>query len=132
MTATAKPGERKSRGRVEGSNPGLVVARVRADAPGDDNERSNGEYVVLGNRGSAELDLSGWRVTDEAGHTYVVPGGITLAPGARLTLYNSREADGNAELYWGATGAIRNNDGDTVTVRADGSRAVVQKSYCGD
>ena len=89
---------------LEGSNPGLVVARLRADAPGDDNERPNGEYVVLGNRGSAELDLSGWRVTDEAGHTYVVSDGITLAPGARLTLYNSREADGNAELYWGANG----------------------------
>jgi len=120
-----------STGRESGSPgaSGLAIARIEADAPGDDNENPNGEYVVVENRGTEPLDLGGFQVTDEAGHTYVVPAGVRLAPGARLILYSGRGVDSESELYWGSSGAIWNNAGDTVTVY-DGSGAVVaERSY---
>ncbi|PSP73535.1 nuclease [Halobacteriales archaeon QS_3_64_16] len=36
---------------TEEPNSGLAITRIQADAPGDDNERPNGEYVVIENRG---------------------------------------------------------------------------------
>jgi micrococcal nuclease len=114
-----------------GGGSELAIARVQADASGDDNERPNGEYVVFENRGTGTLDLSGWRVTDEAGHTYVMSDGVALTPGARLTLYSGRGTDWGSELYWGSTGAIWNNGGDTVTVRREGGAVATRWSYRG-
>jgi micrococcal nuclease len=112
-----------------GSETGLAVAEIVADAPGNDNENLDGEYVVFENRGEAPLDLSGWTVRDEAGHEYVVPEGTTVAPGGRLTLYTGSGTDGDGQLYWGRSGAVWNNGGDTVTVTDEEGRTVVRESY---
>jgi micrococcal nuclease len=107
----------------------LAVVEVVADAPGNDNENLDGEYVVFENRGEVTLDLSGWTVRDEAGHEYVVPEGTTVATGGRLTLYTGSGTDGDGELYWGRSGAVWNNGGDTVTVTDEEGRTVVRESY---
>ncbi|PSP73536.1 hypothetical protein BRC86_08950 [Halobacteriales archaeon QS_3_64_16] len=79
--------------------------------------------------GVEAIDLSGWQITDEAGHTYLPPDGTTLAPGARLTLYSGRGEDRGTELYWGSTGSIWNNGGDTVTIRTESGSVAVRRSY---
>ena len=114
--------------RTEEPNSGLTIARIQADVPGDDNERPNGEYVVE-NRGVEAIDLSGRQVTDEAEHTYLLPEGTTLAPGARPTLYSGRGEDRGTELYWGSAGAIRNDGGDTVTIRTESGSVAVRRTY---
>ncbi len=108
---------------------GLVVADIHADAAGDDNENPNGEYVVFENAGSDALDLSGWRVRDEAGHTYVFPEGFVLEPGDRVTLHSGDGADDGTALYWHSDGAIWNNGGDTVTVATDAGDRVLSRTY---
>ncbi|WP_276273078.1 lamin tail domain-containing protein [Haloarcula litorea] len=110
------------------SESGLVVSEVHADAAGNDNENLNGEYVVLANRGEASLDLSGWTVSDAADHRYTFEN-ATLAPGERLTLYTGSGTDTETERYWGASGAIWNNGGDTVTVRDADGDVVAERSY---
>lgn len=107
---------------------GLVVAEVHADAAGDDRDNLADEYVVFENQGDGPLDLSGWRVVDEAGHGYTFPGNTTLGPGDRLTLYTGSGSDAEGERYWGASGPVWNNDGDTVWVLRDG-RVVAERSY---
>ncbi|PSQ11962.1 endonuclease [Halobacteriales archaeon QS_5_70_15] len=120
-TATATPATGRSDGR-------LRVVEIAADAPGNDNENLDGEHVVLENAAEESLDLSGWTVTDEAGHTYTF-GDVTLDPGERVTLYTGSGSDNATSVYWGRSSAVWNNGGDTVTVRDAGGDVVAERSY---
>jgi len=104
------------------------VAQIHEDASDNDHENENGEYVVFENVGGTSLDLSGWRVEDDAGHTYQFPSGFTLGPGETVTLYTGSGTDSASELYWGSDAAVWNNDGDTIyVVRPDGTTALVRE-----
>jgi len=116
-------------GSTAESDGGLELARVNADAAGDDGENLNDEYVVFENAGSDALDLSGWTVADEADKRYVIPDGVTLAPGETLTLYTGSGADTDRELYWGAGSPVWNNAGDTVFVTTATGERVLAESY---
>ena len=118
-TATAVPGSTDGR---------IRVAEIRADAPGDDNENLNGEYVVLENVGEEPLDLSGWTVSDEAGHEYEF-GERTLDPGERVALRTGSGTDDSTSVYWGRSSAVWNNGGDTVTVRDSDGDVAAERSY---
>jgi micrococcal nuclease len=120
-TVTSTPETGSSDGR-------LRIVAINADAEGDDNENLNDEYVVLENTGTESLDLSGWTVTDEAGHRYTF-GEFTLGPGDRVTLHTGRGSDTATSVYWGRSGAVWNNGGDTVTVRDAEGNAVAERSY---
>ena len=111
------------------SNGTLAVATINADAAGNDGDNLNDEYVVFENVGTEPLDLSGWTVEDEVGKRYVVPDGVTVAPGETLTLRSGSGTDTGGTLYWGAGSPIWNNGGDTVFVtNATGDR-VLTESY---
>ena len=107
----------------------LALVAVHADAEGDDRENLTDEYLTFENAGEETLDLSGWTVTDEAGKRYTFPDGTTLAPGERVTLHTGSGEDTDTDLYWGASGPVWNNDGDTVTVRAADGTVVLEESY---
>ncbi|MBX0324115.1 lamin tail domain-containing protein [Halomicroarcula sp. F13] len=110
------------------SESGLAVTEIHADAEGDDNENLNDEYVVLANRGDAPLTLTGWTVADEAGHVYTFRN-YTLGPGETVTLHTGRGTDTRTDRYWGRTGAVWNNGGDTVVVRDADGRLVLEREY---
>lgn len=123
--------EPTTRVATDGGTDGLAVARIHPDADGNDHENLNDEYVVLKNAGDGTLDLSGWTVSDDGGHTYRVPSGVTLASRETLTLYTGSGADSGSELYWGSDGAVWNNGGDTVVVRNASGDVVVRAEYSG-
>ncbi|WP_435178718.1 lamin tail domain-containing protein [Halorussus sp. AFM4] len=127
-TAVADGGTQAGTG---GPTAPLDLAAVHADAAGDETENLNDEYVVLRNAGDRPLDLSGWTVTDEAGHEYRFPAGATLGPGETLTLRTGSGRDGGGEYYWGAGAPVWNNAGDTVFVRTDEGRLVLEAEYDG-
>ncbi|RLM67065.1 MBL fold metallo-hydrolase [Halorubrum sp. Atlit-8R] len=107
----------------------LAVAAVNADAEGADGENLNDEYVVFENTGEEPIDLSGWNVADEAGHSYEFPEGFALDAGATVTLRTGSGADTETDLYWGAGSPVWNNAGDTVILSdAEGDR-VLEVSY---
>ncbi|WP_373689827.1 lamin tail domain-containing protein [Halocatena marina] len=108
---------------------GLSIAQINADAAGNDNDNLNDEYVVFENTGSSTLDLSGWTVSDEAGHTYTFPSGASLAAGETVTLHTGSGSDTTSDRYWGASGAIWNNGGDTVSVNDDSGTLVTSETY---
>lgn len=109
----------------------LVVEGVNYDAPGNDNDNLNEEYVTFRNAGDEPLDVSGWTVSDEADHTYRFPEGTVLDPGDRVTLHTGSGPDTDADRYWGQGRAVWNNGGDVVTVR-NASGAVVLRYTYGD
>ena len=84
------------------------------------------EYIVLENAGTAQVELSGWTVQDEAGHTYTFPD-YTLGAGERVTLHTGSGTDTASDLYWGAGAPVWNNAGDTIIVEtADGTRLLAE------
>ncbi|MEZ3166296.1 lamin tail domain-containing protein [Halorubrum ejinorense] len=110
-------------------NATLAVAEINADAEGDDRENLNDEYIVFENTGDDPLDVSGWTVADDAGHTYTIPDGVTIGSEATLTLRTGSGTNTETELYWGSGSPIWNNNGDTVIVTTDDGERVVEEQY---
>jgi len=125
-SATESPTD--SSGSDDGAGA-LSVATVHADAAGDEYDNLDDEYVVFENTGDAALDLSGWTVSDEADHTYTFPEGVTLDPGAQVTLRTGSGTDSDTDLYWGADAPVWNNGGDTVVVRDGDGETVLEEEY---
>jgi micrococcal nuclease len=102
----------------------MAIVVVQHDAPGDDNQNLNGEWVTLRNDNSGPVDLSGWVLKDEsASHRYTFPTGFVLLSGEAVTIYSGCGQDTPKNRYWCNQGsAIWNNDGDTAyLVDAEGN-----------
>ncbi|EMA43476.1 competence-like protein [Halococcus morrhuae DSM 1307] len=102
---------------------------VHADADGDDRETLNDEYLVFENTGSTPLDISGWVVTDEGSHEYMVPSGTTIGADETITLHTGTGDDAANDLYWDSGSPVWNNDGDTITVTDQQGNEVLNKAY---
>ncbi len=105
---------------------GPLAVSFHEDPAGNDNENLTGEYVVLRNTNGA-LNLTGWTLSDAAGHSYTFPR-TTLAANESLRVVTGSGRDGPGVRYWNRTGAVWNNGGDTLTLRADG-RLVLEARY---
>ena len=108
----------------------LAFVVVHPDAAGDDNKNLNDEYVVLENRGSAPVDLTGWVVRDtSSSHRYTFRS-LVLAPGARVTLRSGCGTETATERFWCASGsAIWNNSGDTAYLLDPSGNIVAQRGW---
>ncbi len=123
-TATATP-----MSTPEDTGGDLSITEIHEEAAGDEYDNLNDEYVVFENSGGEPLDLSGWTVADAADHTYTFPSEFTLDPGAEVTLHTGSGQDTETDLYWGSGSPIWNNGGDTVIVRNEAGKLVIQEEY---
>lgn len=85
--------------------------------------------MVFENTGADTLDLSGWTVSDAAGHTYTFPNSASLAAGGTVTLHTGSGSNSTSDRYWSASSAIWNNGCDTVTVTDSAGTTVTSKAY---
>ena len=108
-----------------GSEGSLAFDEIVYDPEGD---FVDDEYVRFVNDGDASLDLDGYEVSDTAGNSYTF-GGVTVDPGATITLYTGSGTDTDDTVYWGRGAAVWNNGGDTVFVDDPDGNTVVQYSY---
>jgi hypothetical protein len=109
---------------VEAPNQTGDVRIVAIFANPADDPAIGHEYVDLNNVDVIAIQLAGWRLSDAAGTTYTFPT-FKLPPGATVRLHVARGVDTATDLYWGRTGSVWNNDGDTAYLY-DGSGALVQ------
>lgn len=117
-------------GTATGDDSGtLAVKTVHADAEGDDRANLNDEYVIFENTGNQPLDLSGWTIADEAGHTYTVPEGVVLNADATVALHSGNGSDTATKLYRDASGPVWNNGGDTIIVTNADGEEVLRETY---
>lgn len=93
----------------------LRIDEVEPDAPGNDAENLNGEWVRIVNDGAIEIELLGWMLQDESSsHRYEFPA-ATIDPQGTITIRSGCGEDSDTELHWCVSGsAVWNNDGDTV------------------
>ena len=111
------------------TEPPLEVAEINYDAAGNDNENLDDEYVVLRNTGTEPLNVSGWAIADDGGHTYTFPDGAVVDPDTEVTLRTGSGTDTATTYYWGESGAVWNNGGDVVTVRNATGSTVIRVAY---
>ena len=120
---------------------GMVIEiEINADAPGDDSENLNGEWVRFTSVADKPIDLEDWEVADEsASHRYSF-GEFVLDPGRSVVLYtgcgddglhdNGSGDKGASELFWcDGKGAVWNNAGDTVFLRDPSGNLVAVFAY---
>ncbi|WP_276300181.1 lamin tail domain-containing protein [Halorussus lipolyticus] len=108
----------------------VTIERFHPDPVGDDYANMNEEFVVLQNRQSSSVDLSDWRIRDEAGNDYDVPAGFDLNSGEVVTLHTGTGSDTATHLYWGRTDyTVWNNGGDTGYLYDEHGDYVNSKSY---
>ena len=107
-----------------------VSLEVNYDAPGNDLENLNGEFVKITNTGELDVWMEDWIIKDQARHTYKF-GTILLKPGETLTLYTGAGSDDaiKKELYWYSEEPIWNNDGDTAFLFDSNGYVVTETSF---
>ncbi len=106
----------------------IYLIELHYDAAGNDNDNLNDEYLILGNKGDAPIDMTEWTITDEANHRYTFPLFI-LDPEEMVLLYSGLGQNTEESLYWGNQGAIWNNDGDTLYLRNAGGELIFYYEY---
>jgi hypothetical protein len=107
----------------------LEIVSVNYDAPGNDNNNLNEEYVTF--RVLVSGSLQGYAVEDAANHRYNFFSRV-FSSGAVFKLHTGVGADTQTDLYWGQSGsAIWNNDGDTVKVIDPHGQVVLSHTYEG-
>jgi len=109
--------------------PQVKIYKVNYNAPGNDRYNLNGEYVVIKNYGDA-VNLKGWKLRDEYGHTYVFPS-VVIPSGGTITIYTGSGIDTQTELYWRRDWPVWNNDGDTAYLYDSSGRLVDSYSWRG-
>jgi hypothetical protein len=120
----ATSADKGKQGPADAAN-GLELVEIRERAHGD----LDAEYVRFVNAGDRRLDLSGWRVRNEAGRTYRFPAGTTLDPDESVTVHSGRGKDTTQDLYWGATDSIWDARRDTVVVESETGERVLREPY---
>lgn len=106
----------------------IYISAVNFDAPGNDHQNLNGEWVKITNKGSGPVDMVGWRLSDEGTkHVYTFPS-FTLSPGSTVTVFTGSGMNTATELYMGFGKAVWNNDGDTATLKDARGNIVDQRS----
>jgi len=116
------------------SGADLSIVVVEYDAPGDDSQNLNQEWVEIRNDGAGPVDLTGWEIKDEsAGNRYRFPADFTLAPDETVTVRSGCGDDFGTELFWCSVGAaIWNNDGDTAFLADPNGNIHTVESYQGE
>jgi len=97
------------------------VARITAidyDPPGRD---IRGEYILIRNVGSSDLDLRGASVRDAAParpHSYTFKQSLSSVPlGGFVRLWTKTGIDTVTDVYWNLAAPVWNNRGDTAVLR---------------
>ena len=104
-----------------------ISLSVFADAPGNDHQNTNGEYVTLSNSGAAATEIGSWSLCDAASHCFTFPNGASIPANGRVRLYTGSRRR-TATFYMGSGRAVWNNDQDTATLRNGGS-VIAQDIY---
>jgi hypothetical protein len=117
----------------------IEISTVNYNAPRNDNDNPNGEWVKIRNTGTQDVNMSGWRLYDDAykygtapDHIFIFPSGFILKAGQSVTVYTGQGINTDSALYFGRApgeyAAIWNNDGDCAYLVDD--QGTLVDMYC--
>lgn len=98
-----------------GDSSCLKIVNINADAPGNDNENKNGEWIEIKNICSQAISMARWLLKDSsAGNKYEF-GNFTLDGAKSAIIYSGCGVDAPGKLFWRCPEgkyAVWNNTGD--------------------
>ena len=117
------------RGLWAGSSVTLKIRHIEANAPGDDRQNPNGEWVEIVNTGDSPVEMRGYTLSDAANKVYTFAN-FTARPGVPFRLYSGQGQDSPEALYWGFKGeSVWNNDTDSAFLRDQTGALIDALSY---
>jgi len=108
-----------------GDSP-VRIASVQYDAPGDDRENLNGEYVVI--EAVEGTDLAGWTLEERGGARYHFSP-LAIGGGETLTIHTGVGIPGGDDLYWNQTSPVLGNSADSVVLKDPDGKTVSSWSW---
>ncbi|GGP32416.1 hypothetical protein GCM10018980_68450 [Streptomyces capoamus] len=112
-------------------HPVVYISDVQYDSPGRDdrsNRSLNAEWVELTNDSRRSVNLDGWTLSDEDGHTYTFHH-YRLNGGATVRVHTGVGRDTWSDLYQDRRAYVWDNDSDTATLRNHRDRFVDEVSW---
>jgi len=109
-----------------GNAKSVVISATRFNAPGDDRQNVNGEWVQLTNHGDDMVLIAGWTLSDNSHSTLYTFPAIILVPGETITVFSGVGTLNDTALYMGKTEPVWGNDGD-IAILKDGRGSVINQ-----
>jgi competence protein ComEC len=109
-----------------GNASSVYISATQFDAPGDDRENLNGEWVTVTNRGNEAVLIAGWTLSDKTvPDSYTFPA-VLLLPSTSVTVFSGSGTMNDTALYMGRASPLWGNSGDSAILR-DGSGTIIDK-----
>jgi len=106
-----------------------VAVTVFADAPGNDHENLNGEYVVIRSQAPSSLMIGGWRLCDVSSRCFRFPAGAWIEPGERVVVYTGYGTSDGVSFFMNNDRAVWNNDGDEASLFDAAGNPILRHVY---
>ncbi|MGW5658439.1 lamin tail domain-containing protein [Streptomyces humi] len=109
----------------------VVISEVQYDSPGRDDRTNwslNKEWVDVTNTSRRAVNLDGWTLSDEAGHTYTFDR-FRLDGRSTVRVHTGIGRDRATDVYQDRRNYVWNNDSDTATLRNDHDRFIDAVSW---
>lgn len=106
----------------------ISISATQFDAPGDDRQNLNGEWIQITNSGQNSVGMTGWMIFDDSGRQIYEFPSFTLNSGASVKVYTGKGSNSATELYMERGSPIWNNNGDTAILKDASGRVISQRS----
>ncbi|MGW1673401.1 lamin tail domain-containing protein [Streptomyces sp. NPDC002324] len=109
----------------------VKISDVQYDSPGYDdrsNRSLNREWVEITNNARRSVNLDGWTLEDEDGHTYTFED-YRLDGRTTVRIHTGRGRDTDTDLYQDSRRYVWDNRSDTATLRNDHGRYIDSDSW---
>lgn len=92
----------------------ITAANFVATSP--EKENLDDEWVEVTNKGTSDMNMAGWTLTDAQNHTYTFSD-FVLAAGAKVVVRTGEGDDSAENLFWNRSTSIWNNGGDLAVLK---------------
>ncbi|HET6581462.1 MAG TPA: lamin tail domain-containing protein [Methanoregula sp.] len=106
----------------------IYISAIQFDAPGDDRQNLNNEWVRLTNRGEGLVLLSGWKLSDRTGSDPFVFPAYILMPGSSVTVYSGKGTMNDTSLFMGLEAPLWSNTNDQAILKDGNGHIIDQRS----
>ena len=114
-----------------GNATSVVISATQFNAPGDDRQNVNGEWIQLTNRGDGTVLIAGWTLSDNSHSTLYTFPAVLLVPGETVTIFSGSGMLNNTALFMGKTEPVWGNSGDIAILKDGNGRIIDQRSEGG-
>ena len=114
-----------------GNASSIYISATQFDAPGDDRQNLNGEWVQLTNKGDDTVLIAGWTLSDKGQSTLYTFPAIFLVPGETVTIFSGTGTLNNTALFMGKTEPVWGNSGDSAILKDGRGTIIDQRSEGG-